>query len=458
MNTVSSAASTSNIKLDLFTHTNALYLLIVLTVFAIYLICTYKNSKIVVALGNAVSSGYGHVALVILSICWATAVSVASNTLKEQWFESSPLGWQTTLVVLSMSLVVIGGLLHLFSQQRKEKERLASPPIIAAQTASTHINSLMVELHLCLADWEQLNIQLSENSQNIDEFIDIFESNLKKAKTGCMKAMADVAKNWHDSSEINIYYNANLLNIVSSHKLLNTFEKNRVSIDDGPYELNIEAIEQSPFFLFNDNWKAKLERCDYVMINEQSLSVSLPEQTNKEPHPPLCIPYSNESPADDPPKQPNLHGAPLARSLNRLVYLPDMFEGLDMVLEKLQKSPSHSPYLNEKFKSDLRRYYQFDSAGSIISIPLSRFDLSIPEEIEPEDDSIKWPRKLDDQCACILNVYVNKSSMFENRRMASSYATITEPICYILSILVSLRLELVCLKKDLAAESQVEKT
>ena len=247
------------------------------------------------------------------------------------------------------------------------------------------------------------------------------------------------------------------MNIASSHSIVKAFEKSDLvgpSNEHGGYGFNINAVNKSPFFLFNDNWRSKLERTDYIMVNEQTLSVSIPESSDKDSHSPICMPFSIDSDLIQPVKQPNLHGAPMARKKKRTVYLPELLKQVTDKINELEHSPLHKDYVNEKFKQELLSYYENDSAGSVISIPIYRYKIGSPFSDEGSTDN---PIKDLERITCILNVYATKNYMFANDDMANAYSDLTKPICYVFSILVSLRLALVELQALLAQSNYAEK-
>ncbi|EGU0168822.1 hypothetical protein JFQ74_004753 [Vibrio parahaemolyticus] len=391
----------------------------------------------VVTWSDKVHSGYGNLLFAMLSILWASTVSVLGTDLKNQWIESTPVGWESIFFAFSVCLAIVVGFLHYIGQQKKELEQESKPPILSVQCASSHVIVLSNELHSCQLDWAQI----LRNAGTIRKReLDAFESNLYAAKKACLKAMLDVVQNWSDSNDENVTYKSNLFNLASASDVLHTFEQNQSAEHNGTYSFTIDAINKSPFFLFNDNWRAKLERCDYIMVNEQSLSVSIPLCRNEPRHHPICMPYSEEIPQSPVTKQPNLHGAPIARKKKRVVYLPEVLKNVEDKIKSLETSPTYKHFVNERFKQDLVKYYEFDTAGSIISIPIHKYKMGAPFT---DGGSLDNPVKDSEKITCILNIYANKNYILENNNMADAYYDLTKPICYMLSVLVSLRTMLV---------------
>ncbi|NVO61960.1 hypothetical protein [Photobacterium damselae] len=412
-----------------------------------FVVCRKLLSKVenkqVIALSDKVHSGYGHLFFAMASILWASSVSVFGSDLKIQWFTSSHVSWESLAFTSTVCVAIVIGFLHYIGQQRKEREKHSRPSLLSVQTAASDIIDLNKALHSCLLDWDSIINNLKEVEQ---EEITAFENNVKKVKMQCMQSMINIAKCWDDSNNEGVIYKANVFNFASSQSVIKAFEKSDIvgpSPDHGGYSFNISAVNQSPFFLFNDNWRSKLERTDYIMVNEQALSVSIPLSVDDKEHSPICMPFSEENPTDGFIKQPNLHGAPTARKKKRTVYLPELLKQVNDKIQELEQSPCYKEYVNENFKTQLLSYYENDSAGSVVSIPIYKYHLGSPFS---EKGTIDEPLKDETRITCILNVYATKNYLFANDEMANAYSDLTKPICYVFSILVSLRIALVELK------------
>lgn len=419
----------------------AISILLLLTFILCCLILKYFEKPIVVLWSNKVHTGYGNLLFAVISILWASSVSVFGTDLKKQWFTNSLVSWESLIFSITVCFAIIVGFFHYIGQQRKDRERQSRPSLKAVQRTADDIIDLTNALHTCLLDWESILINRSEIST--DE-IKNFESKLKNAKKECLTSLLHIATEWDDSNDEGVIYKANVLNIASSLSVIKTFEKGDIvgpSQNHGGYSFNINAVETSPFFLFNDNWRSKLERTDFIMVNEQTLSVSIPTDDHNTSHSPICMPFSeNGETSSNSVKQPNLHGAPMARKKKRSVYLPELLKQVNDTISKLEVSPKHKDYVNDKFKQDLLNYYENDPAGSIISIPIHRYKIGNPFS---DEGSTEKPIKDAERIACILNVYATKNYLFANDEMANAYSDLTKPICYIFSILVSLRFGLV---------------
>lgn len=440
------------------------FVMVVLAVIT-FLICRFalKNAdnEFVKKWSNNLQSGYGNILFIMVGILWASAVSVFGSDIKSQVFDSkTEVSWETFCFIVTVLCSVNVGIYHYIGQQRKHREEQSRPPIKAVKLASVDIVELTQILKTCVLDWQAiLNAPLTTSAKEQVEKLDKLETSLRSAKRSCLKSLLNVASNWYDSDNENITYRANFFNLAPAKGVLEEFEKSDISDVIGPkpkYAFNIEAVLASPFFLFNDNWRSRLEKSDYILVNEQDLSVSLPNDAPTRASVPICMPYSNQEPdSSNGPKQPNLHGAPLSRQLKRPVYIPDLKRQVDKTIDELKNSPAHRDYIKDKFVHELYSYYEQDSTKSILSIPIYKYYIGGPFSLEGKIDK---PVKDKDIIVCIANVYTDRINMFNNDEMIESYCDIVKPITYILSVLVSMRVNLIELQEILTKVSYDKNT
>ncbi|PTQ05311.1 hypothetical protein CWO33_23545 [Vibrio splendidus] len=422
-----------------------------------YLACRYALRNIdhdfVKKWSDKLHSGYGNLIFIMASILWASSVSVFGTDIKDQVFDLSiPVSWETLSFFTTVYCSVVIGIYHYIGQQRKNREEQSRPPINAVKLAAKDTVELMQVLKTCILDWQAiLNKPVSSNKEELDNLI-LLDASLRSAKRSCLNSLLNVASNWDDRDNDKVTYRANFFNLAPAKSVLEEFEKSNIvgpKPKNGGYAFNINSVINSPFFLFNDNWRSRLEKSDYIIVNEQELSVSLPRKAGAKEGLPICMPYSEVSAKlGDDAKQPNLHGAPLARQLKRPVYIPELKKQVKSTIEDLQDSPMHRDYINGKFTQNLYEYYEQDSTKSILSIPIYKYHIGQPFSVK---GTIDKPVKDDDIIVCIANVYTNRNHMFNNDDMADSYCEIVKPIMYILSILVSMRVNLIEIQDILSA-------
>lgn len=404
-----------------------------------------SDDEFVKCWSNKLHSGYGNLLFLMVSISWASAVSVFGSDIKDQIFDvDSKLSWETLFFFLTVYFAIVVGIYHYIGQQRKERESQARPPMKAIQISSSDIVDVNQALHTCILDWQAI---LSKSKIKVDE-LEVFEKSLRSAKKQCLSSLLNIAYIWDEKNNDNVIYRANVFNIAPSVGVLKEFEKSDIvgpKPQNGGYSFNINSVNESPFFLFNDNWRSKLEKSNYILVNEQELSVSLPENSDSQTGPPICMPYSEPSSQEFiEPKQPNLHGAPLARELKRPVYIPDLKAQVTSTISDLEMSPTHREHVNERFKKGLYSYYEKDSTRSILSIPIYKYHIGKPFSVV---GAIDKPSKDERNIVCIINIYANKSHIFNNDGMANSYCDVVKPITHVISMLVSIRLTLIELQE-----------
>lgn len=420
-------------------HSLSIISLLVISLICCISIFKLSDKKWVLASSRVIHSGYGNPILAMAGILWASSVSVFGSDLKDQWFEKSPISWESTFFAATVCLAIFLGCLHYVEQQRREREREARPNIIAVRRAADDGARLTKILYSCLDDWR--NVQSLTNKDDLDNL----DYNIKSAKKECLKSMLEVARLWDETDKEKITYKANLFNIISSKELKSSFESDAQFIGPVPNRkekafFDIESIESSPFFLFSDNWHSKLSNCDYVMVNEQSLSVCIPNSTGEQidEHNPICMPFSEAGNLGGAPRQPNLHGAPMAREKKVTVYIPDLAKVAKDRINELEGSVKYIEYINQKFKKGITGYYDENPAASVVSIPIFRY------KVDPglfADDSFL---EKTETISCILNIYATKKYMFQNSDMANAYSDLLRTICFVFSVLVSLRMSLAC--------------
>jgi hypothetical protein len=429
----------------------SLYVIVIVVLALItYKICQHalNNSEnpFVIKLSSKLHSSYGNVIFIMVSILWASSVSVFGSDIKEQVFNTSVLvSWETLSFFITVYCSINIGMYHYIGQQRKNREEQSRPPISAVKLAATDIVELTQILKTCVLDWQLILDKLVAPVEEQLENLDSLDSSLRSAKRSCLSSLLKVASNWDERDNERVVYRANFFNLAPARSVLEAFEKSDIvgpKPNNGGYAFDIKSVVNSPFFLFNDNWRSRLEKSDYILVNEQELSVSLPKEAKSKKGLPICMPYSDsdsDSEMDGEAKQPNLHGAPLSRQLKRPVYIPELKNQVRSTFDDLSESPKHRNYVNGKFKQDLYQYYEQDSTKSILSIPIYKYHIGSPFSATGKIDK---PIK-DDTIVCIANIYTNRSDMFNNDDMADSYCEIVKPILYILSILVSMRLNLI---------------
>lgn len=431
------------LKFELSIYQGGSLILLLSTFWICIVIRRNIDTQLTIKLSNLVHSSYGNLLFAMASIIWASSVSVFGSDLKEQWFENKVINWETLIFIFSVCIAMILGFLHYIGQQRKEHEKQSRPPLHLVKIASDKIMYLTRMYTDISLDWESIINDL-ENATK-DE-IQTFELKLIDAKKEFLKSMIHIAKHWNEAYDDSVIFKANLFNLIDSRYLIEKLESNSIDTqqkNNTHINFSIEALNNSPFFLFNDNWKSKLERSDYIIINEQMLSVSEPSIKNEKAHHPICMPYSDEyKEGHNIIKQPNLHGAPTAKQKNRLVYIPSLKQSINSNIEILERSSIYKKFINNDFKQNLLAYYENDSAGSLMSIPIHKYNLGSPFSSNG-DGSVEIPQIDEEKIICIMNIYANKEYIFANHDVATAFVDITKPIWYMFSILVSLRISVI---------------
>ncbi len=436
-------------------HVVSVVVLTVLTILSCILIHKSVDKSWIIYLSKKLHTRYGNIIFLMAGILWASSVSVFGSDIKKQIFESDSFSWESSTFFITVMIAVITGALHYVGQQHKERASQARPPLNAIRVTSKKVSEVNNILTACLFDWVTVDSKFKNNSITEEE-ISSFLKTLSSAQKYCLKSLLYIAHAWDENNE-NVIFNSNVFKVADSRKLIDIIQCGQSDV--GPIHsstFSVKAIEESPFFLFSDNWLSKLERADYLLIGEQTLSVSLRALYGAEPEcqdlsmqntPPICMPFS-ETTGGQCVKQPNLHGAPTARDIKRPVYISDIRSQLTATFAELKSSPLYKSHYSDRFESELRRYYEADPTKSILSIPIYMYDVNkiLARETHLEDLVADRP------VVCITNVYSNKINMFAHDDMANSFCDLVKPISYVMSLLVSLTLKCVELQANSAAK------
>lgn len=391
----------------------------------------WAENKRVKVVANFTLSSLGYALLTLTGVAWGAIVSVSSSELKNGIIGGASIGVSTFVFVVSLGVFVVATVLHHGAKRRKNREEQSRPPVEVVALA----NKKTIELAKQWKDVAETSDLFKEALSVDDEFANDedlvkIEKDLHDAKQRCMKSMIEVLEAWNGFHKLSMLYRCNLFMIIKANEALETFKGDQTAPHIDQYSFELEAIKSSPFFLFNNNWEAKLERAEYILINEQSLSQTISNNKDAErSHQPICMPYSASEicSSSKEANQPNMHGAPLAMHRKGPVYHPELTHAATSRLKELSDSPLYSREMTPKFKDDIMSYYNTNSTGSLISIPIFGFK---GDTLEPDSSKIR----------CILNVYANKNDILANSKMAEVYADITAPFCHYLSKLTEIKM------------------
>lgn len=414
-----------------------------------FLIFKYKNEKKSFVTQESSAKKHLHNTLFVsVSIFWAVTVSIYGNDLKNQ-IEAINFDGKMFAFAISIEIAIILACYFYLLNSRKEELEDIAPKKDTVEKNSSSINDVIKNYEDCLEDW----LYLYEKFDVIDrsQFL-VVEKSIISSIEFCMLQMIEVLHKWtNDSGTV---LKVNLLNILDAKDLRKALETTQSANSISP-----EILMNSPFFLFNDNWQSCLERCDKVLINEQSMTQVVGQCDIPNAHFPLCLPYSvNDFNDDGQPMQPNVIGAPDALRSGSIRYVPSLQEEIAEYLEKrIKNGKNYSSFSTNNYDSRLRSYYESDTAASVISIPLSFVQPKLPGLSEDDRNSVKTPFAF----ASVLNIYAHSNHILANKDVVESYCLLTKPIWEILSKLVSMRLQL---RADIEArdkmnqESETEKS
>lgn len=413
-----------------------------ISVFLCWVILTLSHTKIIKNISNLTHSSFAHFISMGLGIIWASSVSVFGTELKEQIFGSDDFSKETLVFTASVSLALIIGILHYIRGLEKEREGQSRACYAALSENSLQCINMSTVINDCLKDYRTLMNQEKKSPGEIfDKNPKVFNQTLDNAINTAMQSILRVTKKFIEGSE-HVHIKANLFNLVPSNSVLNCFKEKKQ--DSYKHEtnsiLNEKAILNSPLFLFGTNLQSRLERCDYLLVCEQTFTCQLDKKNvfkmspKEEKELPLCMPYSVEEANEfGTVNHPNLFGAPEAVAQKRDKYIDYLQKNVDEYIKALENSVLHGKHMTKDFESSLRDYYEKDTdrPKSILSIPVDKLLINI--------DDYSIPRE-SEQIACVLNIYINRENFLESELKSQTYSTLIQQLRYHLAILISLKI------------------
>ncbi|MCG3844997.1 hypothetical protein I3262_06795 [Photobacterium damselae] len=407
---------------------------ILLLVFLISLYITYKNNDSWKPYERSVAlTNFLNLIFLLSSVFWAAAVSVFGTKLHDQWTGICDIGYESLLFVTSASIAIYLGVRSFLSAAKKEENDKINPSSDVVKIASERIIAVQDNYERCHEDW----VLTYSNFEDIEEEqLEVLEKTIVNSITNCMDNMLEVLHTW--TSDRGTVIKVNLLNILDSKSVLKELQKKPTG-----GLVNTSILEKSPFFLFNDNWQSCLQRCDKVLINEQTLTQVIGTCDVPRAHSPLCMPYSiNDTNDAGAQMQPNLIGAPEALKTGSIKYITPLQNRIeDFIISKI-KGSCYSEHATRKFEIGLRKYYDTDTAASIISIPLSYIGPKVLYDNEDLCIELNDYNQDNERFSSVLNIYAHSNYILANNDVVQSYCQLTKPILDTLAKLVSMRLQL----------------
>lgn len=404
---------------------------------SVYKACDFFDSKI------------GSLIITILGVYWAAQVSLYATELRTQISKFSPDKELTTFIFV-ISLLMISLLMKEQGQSRriKIKERKLNnqltnlPPkriltFIAAENEI--INHIIQGLRLDYLILFSGNIDIKSNANAV-----AFKKNSDKLIKYILQTICDASSKWDDEYDHqDITYSANIFIPATKDALLPLYEND---YPNNPSNKLIESLTKSPFFLFSENLKSKIDHCDGVLFCQKQYSVThkicnTPTNTNehensytntinidheeKNNEPMVCFPYVKNKRGKH---NPNFFGAVQSFVNKEIEYIGNSREVLNDFLKQLSEENVYESYISKSFIEKVRTYYKDDDGKSILSIPLLSYDIHSPIKITPNKEEVH----------AIVNLYRNKNGMLLTKERAESFYELIRPLCCHLSLVLSL--------------------
>lgn len=382
-------------------------------------ICSWADSKV------------GGLLITLLGVMWAAQVSIYANELRVQISSANIKGDALTFITLIYTVLIlvlskeIGQSERISKKESKLSKQLTHLPpkkILSYISDQKEIISQLVQT--CrLYYFISINNISSDNIKNENKTLKEISDNIIK---DIIKSICKASALWDDDFEHNnLKYSANVFIPSKSEHLIRLAELK-------PDNLILKSIKSSPFFMLSDNIQSKIEHCDGVLFCQRQFSVSYTEKEQFEVSAEscetvICIPYRLNSSPKQPVCQPNFFGAPEAFVNSRVEYVRDSAEALERFLNRVKNNTPFSDHITKKFEQEIKNYYSNDTAKSIISIPLFRYENPFGVSSQATEDIIG-----------VLNIYRNKTDILMTEERGNVFHELIRPLCFNLSYVLSL--------------------
>ncbi|EGR1599142.1 TPA: hypothetical protein ACMDUI_004623 [Vibrio parahaemolyticus] len=407
---------------------------VAVTAFLIWFV-TKSSNRLVYRACDFFDSKSGSLIITVLGVSWAAQVSIYANELKDQ-ITSYSVGFELYLFIFVISLMLIFLLMKEHGQSRrikikedKLKDQLTNLPpkkiltFIAEQNEK--ISHMVQKLRL-----EYL--VLIEGSAFTKEDLNSFKTQSDSRIKYILAQMAEASYRWDDDYEnLDNKYRSNIFIPSPSHSLTPLAETKT----SHPLKA---SLENSPFFLFNDNVSSRISHSDGVLFCQKQYSTEFPAAKANEgaavgvvDNHIISFPYTNVADKPCGKHNPNFFGAVQAYISGDVQYISDSREVLNDFLDELNEIPDYDEYVNKLFVKSVRDYYQNDSGKSILSIPMKRYEIVDPFNI-----------KLTHEVFGVVNLYSNKRGMLLTKERAELFYEMIRPLCNNLSLILSLNQQL----------------
>ena len=249
-----------------------------------------------------------------------------------------------------------------------------------------------------------------------------------------LNAICNASSKWDDEyDQQDIFYSANIFIPASKKALLPLYEND---YPRNPNNKIVESLNKSPFFLFNDNLKSKIDHSDGVLFCQKQYTVTHcnnDKPSKKENNdtaaaeklnaPMACFPYvinKNDK------HNPNFFGAVRSFVNKEIEYISNSREVLGDFLTQLSEENTYDRYLSKSFIERVRAYYKDDEGKSILSIPLINYEINSPIAVKPSTE-----------VHAVVNLYRNKNGMLLTKERAESFCELIRPLCCHLSLVLA---------------------
>ncbi|WP_421153371.1 hypothetical protein [Aeromonas dhakensis] len=353
-------------------------------------------------------------------VIWASSVSIYNLELKAQVVSRT-----TSLTTIGFVFLLANAIAIILLTMRNRGEKIKSyiekslpPTEVITFNAEKYQEHLMIYRNTATTKYklELDSIEtesIFKNRQRVA--IETLASHAKVVISGII----DIANSWTKQRYGDLKYSANIFSVI---------DKNGYDLHSEP-EL-MQAIVESPFFLYTDTLESRLYYCDKLIISQQEFSTC--NQKKEAQGIPLVLPYSENNGLGK-KCHPNFEGAPKAIELRQAQYLADTKKITDLFFKQILNT-NHEPYITEYYKKKLHQYYKDDNTCSLLSIPMYSYDKK--------------------DVFAIFNIYSDTPDMLYSKERALAFYQFIRPHIAILEFIIQTQIRIASLRVPIKEKNQ----
>ena len=368
----------------------------------------------------------------MLNITWATQASLQAETLLTYidftyWKNEDQISNIGVIFLFAITTVILLTLIRDKGNKYLQERERTLPSSEVIEKNSNEIKNGIINIYNITNVYLGV-MQPGSKEDNIKSTLKLTEIYILEA----FKSITNVTNKWTESFCGDSKFNINFFSLLDINNV-----RERINND----ETLKKSIEESPFFMFNDNLESRLEHCEYILVCNKNFSTSNKDGFKDGNKISLVMPYSTPTFQREKKAHPNFLGAPKALEQQNIKYIPST-DNISKELNEILRKNKINKYATPDFKRTIIEYYKYDTTKSILSIP-----------VYDKDDK--------DKPLGVINIYSDINDSLQNKRHEILYRLIIPHIYntqVLIPIFYSLISELNKRNENNIGEKETDKT